>query len=61
MNALVDIVITAIPFAVGGWAAWYLPRWAGEDRSRGSSTTEPEDWTPATPPSRPYRDLHRVS
>lgn len=60
MSTLVDIVVTAVPFTIGGWAAWYLPRWAGEGRSS-TSAVEPEDWTPATPPSRPYRDLRRVT
>jgi hypothetical protein len=56
---LIDILVTAVPFAAGGWAAWYLPRWAGErtPRARGP---ERDDWSVGGLPSRPYRDLSHV-
>jgi hypothetical protein len=56
---LIDAIVTAIPFAAGAWAAWYLPRWAGEGYRRPSGP-ETEDWSAGDLPSRPYRDLTRV-
>jgi hypothetical protein len=55
---IIEIAITALPFAAGAWAAWALPRWAGEGRS--TATPETSDWTYEGLPSRPYRDLRRV-
>jgi hypothetical protein len=57
-----ELLVTATPFAAGAWAAWALPRWAGE-RPAGRRPESPEtpDWTADDLPSRPYRDLSRIS
>ena len=59
MNSL-EILLTALPFVAGGWAAWALPRWAGEGRTRSTSPAS-QDWSVDGLPSRPYRDLDRVA
>ena len=56
---IIEIAVTLLPFAAGGWAAWALPRWAGEGTARAGSGEE-QDWSHEGLPSRPYRDLRRV-
>lgn len=63
MTVLVDILVTAAPFAAGAWAAWALPRWAGETTRRPAPSGDwspADDWAPSDLPSRPYRDLSRI-
>lgn len=56
---IIEITVTLLPFAAAGWAAWALPRWAGEG-SRRAPSGQDRDWTYEGLPSRPYRDLHRI-
>jgi len=61
MNTLLDILVTATPFAAGAWAAWALPRWAGEGNRR-SGDAGPLEWSdPQRLPSQPYRGLRKVA
>lgn len=52
-----DAVIILLPLAAGGWASWWVPRWAGQHPR---SPARPDEWTADGLPSRPYRDLHRL-
>lgn len=56
MNTL-EALVMILPIAAGGWAAWALPRWAGEHRTGEKPGT---DWGSPTVPSQPYADLRRV-
>lgn len=56
---IIEIAVTALPFAAGAWAAWALPRWAGLGTPRPPAPPS-RDWTYEDLPSRPYRDLDRV-
>lgn len=61
MNTITDtlaLILLLAPLAAGAWAAWWLPRWAGEGRpGRGIQHT---DWSVANLPSEPYARLPRL-
>lgn len=59
MNTMIEILVLSLPFAAGAWAAWALPRWAGES-PRPAGPPE-SDWSVDGLPSRPYAALERIS
>lgn len=59
MNTVMETLVLLLPLAGGVWAAWSLPRWAGEGRLPAGERDA--GWGTADLPSRPFSDLRHVS